>query len=551
MILFSQCNTKTKEMEKLHDQQDAFIKRYDSLYQPLYKEASQAYYNASISGKTEDFDSATQAQLRFIALYTNKKTFEELKGLMADSSYRDSSSKRIFALIYDDFISNQADEKKLEAIVKLENKVDNEFSVFRAEVNNKKLTDNEIEDILHESTSSEAVKAAWMASKKSGEVVANDVITLVKMRNEIARELGFNNFHQMSLKLDEQDPAQVEKLFDQLDTLTRDAFASEKTKIDSFFARRFNIKTTELRPWHYQNRFFQEAPELYSVNLDSYYKGTNVIDLTRQYYASIGLPLDSILAKSDLYEKEGKNQHAYCINIDIEGDVRMLCNVMSNSYWMGTMLHESGHAIYEDHLDYTMPVTFREPAHTFVTEAIAELFGRFNMNAQWLSDMKLIDPAEKAKIEENCYHSLRLQMLLFSRWSQVMYRFEKSMYENPDQDLNKLWWDLVERYQMLKRPEQRNCPDWASKIHLATSPCYYHNYLLGELLASQLHHYLVKNIIKSDDLSNQSYMGKPEVGKFFSEKIFKPGRSVYWNDLIKNATGEPLTAKYFARQFVN
>jgi peptidyl-dipeptidase A len=50
------------------------------------------------------------------------------------------------------------------------------------------------------------------------------------------------------------------------------------------------------------------------------------------------------------------------------------------------------------------------------------------------------------------------------------------MYENPDQDLNKLWWDMVERYQLLKRPPGRNAPDYGSKIHIVSAPVYYHNY---------------------------------------------------------------------------
>ena len=50
----------------------------------------------------------------------------------------------------------------------------------------------------------------------------------------------------------------------------------------------------------------------------------------------------------------------------------------------------------------------------------------------------------------------RAKLLVFSRWCQVMFRFEKALYENPDQDLNTLWWDLVERYQMVRRPEGRN-----------------------------------------------------------------------------------------------
>jgi peptidyl-dipeptidase A len=136
-------------------------------------------------------------------------------------------------------------------------------------------------------------------------------------------------------------------------------------------------------------------------------------------------------------------------------------------------------------------------------------------------------------------------MLVFSRWAQVMYRFEKSMYEDPGQDLNKLWWDMVGKYQMIKKPEGRNMPDWATKIHVALYPCYYHNYLLGELLASQLYIYITTNITQ-----NQSFVGEKAVGDYLREKIFIPGARYYWNDMIEKATGEKLTAKYYAKQFV-
>jgi peptidyl-dipeptidase A len=136
-------------------------------------------------------------------------------------------------------------------------------------------------------------------------------------------------------------------------------------------------------------------------------------------------------------------------------------------------------------------------------------------------------------------------MLVFSRWAQVMYRFEKSMYENPDQDLNQLWWNMVEKYQMVAKPDGRDLPDWASKIHIALYPCYYHNYLLGELLASQLYSYITVNIA-----SNTSFAGEKKVGDYLREKVFLPGARYQWNDMIEKATGEKLTAKYYAKQFV-
>ena len=50
----------------------------------------------------------------------------------------------------------------------------------------------------------------------------------------------------------------------------------------------------------------------------------------------------------------------------------------------------------------------------------------------------------------------------------------------------RLWWDLVGRYQQVPHPERRDEPDWATKIHVATSPVYYHKYLYGRLFSTQL-----------------------------------------------------------------
>ncbi len=83
----------------------------------------------------------------------------------------------------------------------------------------------------------------------------------MKLRNETAVELGFNNFHEMSLKLGDQEPADVEKIFDELDELTKDAFAQLKNEIDDHLANKYNIKKEDLMPWHYQNRYFQKYRE--------------------------------------------------------------------------------------------------------------------------------------------------------------------------------------------------------------------------------------------------------------------------------------------------
>lgn len=552
VIFCFSCNNYRTKNDSMEENIKKFIEQHEADVKPLYKKLTDAYFRASVSGDEKEYKEYADYELEYTKIYMDKDAFAKLSNWIKESDkIKDETIKRELNIIYNSYLSNQAAPEVLEEMIKKSTEIEMKYSAFRAIVNGKEVSDNDIEEILSKSTKSDEVKNAWIEVKKLGPIVAEDIISLVKMRNDLAKSLDFNNYHEMSLKLNDQEPEEISKIFDELDELTRDSFFELKEEIDNYLAKKFNIKKEDLRAWHYQDRFFQEAPAMYDIDLDSYYKNQNIEKLAINYFASIGMDVNDIIAKSDLYEKEKKNQHAYCIDIDRDGDIRVLCNLKSNSKWMNTMLHELGHAVYNKYISKELPFVLRDPAHTFTTEAIAMLFGRLASNAQWMQDMLKISNDEKEKIADLSFKSLRLEQLVFSRWAQVMYRFEKSMYENPDQDLNALWWNIVEKYQMVKCPENRNMPDWATKTHIATSPCYYHNYLLGELLASQLNYYISANICKSENYNMQSFYNNKEVGKYLIEKVFAPGSKWYWNTMIENATGEKLTAKYYAMQFVN
>jgi peptidyl-dipeptidase A len=129
-----------------------------------------------------------------------------------------------------------------------------------------------------------------------------------------------------------------------------------------------------------------------------------------------------------------------------------------------------------------------------------------------------------------------------------MMRFERALYRDPQQNLNELWWDFVERYQRVARPQDTDLPHWASKNHLVSAPVYYHNYLLGELLASQLTHHIMREIVPP---GTRSFAGRSEVGRYLKERVFGPGARYRWDEMIERATGEPLTPMYFVEQFVS
>lgn len=528
----------------------AFLKDFESRLIPLSRDANLASYEANISGREEDYKRSEQLQLALEKLFADPAAFAKLKTWRSGGEVNDPVLARELELLYLDFLGNQLPAEMLAELVARETALERTFNTFRATLDGKPVSDNELDAVLTGSKDSARLRQAWTASKAVGKAAAPAIIELVKLRNSAARTVGYPNFQAMQLAQSEQDPAEIEKLFDELDALTRNDYGRVKDDVDALLAGRLGIAKGNLRPWHYQDRFFQAAPRVYAVDQDAYYKGKDLVKLADQYYTGLGLPVTDILSRSDLFEKPGKYQHAMSSDIDRNGDVRILCSIKSNAYWMDTILHELGHAVYSKFHDPALPFLLRDAAHAFTTEAIANLFGRFASDPVWLQEMLGLSAEEKARIEKPLADSLRLEQLVFSRWSQVMFRFEKSLYENPDQDLNTLWWNLVEHYQLLRRPEGRNEPDWASKIHVALYPAYYHNYLMGQLLASQFHHYVGATVLAAKDPQRASFTGRKEVGVYFIDQVFKPGTRYRWDEMIERATGEKLTAKYYAAQFI-
>ena len=541
----SGCAQNAKETE-LSD----FVTAHVEKIKPLEKQANLAWWDAAVTGDPKAYERSGELTLQIRRIYSDPEGFASLKELRESGQVKDRLAARQLTVLYNGYLANQIEPKLLEQIVELGTQIEQNFSTTRGTIDGRKVTDNEIKQILKDETDSAKRKKAWLAGKQVGAVVADDLLRLIRLRNEAARKLGFDNYHTMALATGEQDVKELDKVFAELYRLTNEPFRKLKADLDRILAAKYGVAPDALMPWHYHDPFFQETPMVYDLDLDVYYENKDVRRLAEEFYAGIGLPVEAILARSDLYEKEGKNPHAFCTHIDRAGDVRILCNLKNNEGWMETILHELGHGVYDKYLDFDSPYLLRSPAHAFTTEAIAMFFGRLSRNPAWMQEMLDLSDAQRTEIEKVSGRYAQLKQLIFARWAMVMYNFEKELYANPDRDLATLWWDMVEKYQFVNRPPDRTSPDWAAKIHFAVAPCYYHNYMLGELLASQLHHTIAQKVLKVESDRDVSYVGQKKAGRFLKEKVFEAGDIYPWNEMIERATGEPLTAKYFVEQFV-
>ena len=520
-----------------------FIDDYVQQIEPLLAQRNNAYWNFTALGEEKWEQEYARLDTAIRQIHSDKTRFEALKKLSAQPS-GDALLDRQALLMRNNFQGQQMPPDMIEQIVNLETNITSEFNSFRADLDGEAKTENQLKDILKESNDSEVRRAAWEASKQIGVQVADRVKQVVQLRNRTAQAMGFANYYALSLKLQELDEDVLFSLFDRLEKSTRPLFVAYKTDLDRQLADRFKLPIEQLRPWHYADPFFQDVPMTPDFNLDQYYADKDVVALATGFFQKIGLPVEDILARSDLYERAGKYQHAYCIDIDRKGDVRSMNNVRPNAQWMGTLLHELGHAVYDKYHDEHLPFLLREPAHTLSTEAIAMLMGRFNSDTNWLMKYAQVSAEEAASLRPKLHSLDCAGLLIFTRWDLTVCHFEREMYRNPDQDLNQLWWDLVEKFQLLKRPEGRNQPDLASKIHIACYPAYYQNYMLGEMTASHLIEFITTKVLNGQ---SEKFVESPEVGQYLVDQYFKLGSRVDWNGLLKAATGEELQPEYFAK----
>ena len=522
-----------------------FIGEYEKTVRPLEIDVGRKWWQANVTGKDEDFKAKEEAEGQLESKLADAAAFQRLKAIKT-AGVKDKVLGREIDLLYLAYQGRQIDPELIKAMLARSNAIEKAFSNYRAKVNGKELSDNQVREILRESQDSAARQAVWEASKAVGPVLVGDLKKLVTLRNKAAKHLGYANYHVMQLALAEQSQEQVLKLFDELDELTRAPFLAAKAEIDAALAKNCGIAVKDLRPWHYHDPFFQESPAIFSGASKEVYKKIDIVKFCTDFYGGIGLPVDDVMKRSDLCERPGKNPHAFCTDIDRAGDVRILCNLTPGEEWLSTTMHELGHAVYSSkNIPAELPYVVRTDAHALCTEGIAMMFERFLGNAKFLGEMgvKIDDPAAfdaaAGKVRRN-------RLLIFSRWAQVVFRFEKELYGNPDQDLNELWWNLVEKYQAVKRPAGRDAPDFAAKIHIAIVPVYYHNYLMGELFAAQVHHALCREVLHNTPPRKATYVGNREAGAFLRERVFAPGRTLPWNELTRHATGAELAPKAFA-----
>lgn len=511
----------------------ALIQAYEREIAPLDKGVVTAEYEATQGGLPYVYERFRDMRLERALALSDPERFRTVARWHRGHKLSDPYLARQIRHIYHNMLLCQTDSATLARMVRLETYL--------------------YEQALHCMTTYSPADLSLPEVKHEIRCLLKDsLVAMVKERNRIVRQAGFENFYAFQLDRMDQDMDSLALWFHTFDTVTIEAYRALKKEIDRQLCERHNISPAQLRATHYQMTFFQDVFNYYDIGQARTYENKNIANLAVGYYESLGLYVRDIFVNSDLRGRPGKAPFGHCYDLDRHGDVRILCSLEPTMESMSEILCLGGNAIYRKNISKVIPYLLRDMDYSALTEGVGRLFRRLPFNVGWLQRMGLMympDDVRRARLES--YKNLQAQQLLFCRWGLLMYYFERALYEDPDQDLDALWQAMVAKSQLIDTPAGEGAGDeWLTKWHLIIRPCYYHNYLLGSAVACHLNAYICDSILQDNDYWTPDYMQTEAVSKFLNNRIFYYGDAAPWQEVLEQATGRPFSMRYYVQWLV-
>lgn len=549
-----------------------FLDLYNSLFLGLVTAASEAAWDSSTNVNEVNEGRRIAADQAMAAFVGDKVVIESTRRLLGHAASLDPLQVRqLEAILYDAGSAPGTIPEVVNARIAAEAKqagVQDGF-VFCFEARKADgtcaapKTANDIDEILQNSKDMNERLRVWNASKEIGVPLKSGLADLQKLRNRVAREMGYSSYFGLMVAEYGMSTDEMMKLLDGFVADTKPLY----DQLSIWATRRLSARYGQPAPtgpvpahW-YPNRWAQEWGGLVEgVDLDPLFKGRTpeqIVKDSEDFYVSLGFdPLPpSFYLKSDLYpvppgDARKKNSHASAWHIDMREDIRSLMSVKSDSQWFFTSHHELGHIYY--YTSYTrpeVPPVLREGANRAFHEGVGELASLAAGQVPYLRQRGILPPKLKINETQAMLEDALSRTVAFIPWSAgVMSHFEYELYEKdlPPDQWQARWWGLARQYQGVVPPSADRLTDptlcdACTKTHINDDPAGYYDYAIATVIKYQLHEHIAKEILHEDP-HTCNYYGNKEVGAYL-KGILEKGATEDWRKVLRDATGEDLSTR--------
>lgn len=460
-----------------------------------------------------------------ISVYLNQKeiAYEKIcvqKGREVWNYYTDSNcvennhSKELFAKFFGDQTLNENITKWYRDI----DKIENDTLKRRIEIWGKILICAKVNfepKIIDIQNDLEKKLADYPNVKFSDKEIEDEILELVKLRNEKAKELGYSNYAYMVLQNTGIDTAWFENLIQKIDKST---FSDYNKFLNRISRNKNKPEYSDLRS--YIIKLYELDDLCKSKDFDRKEQIDRILN-------NIGIDLNVLPIQfkfNDLPPGMGGFGNA----IEIPNDFRV---VAMKELSFHNILHEIGHGLQWTNVKIKSPVLkgyewCMGNIPSLYYEAMAETIAKFSDNRTYVEQYGYT----KKEIDSLLYLKKELGPL-YLRYKLVNCLFEIELYKNPDKPAATIKHDLYKKYLSIER-------DFTTRSNLiflsyVSYPVYEQNYLISDIISWQIHDYLKKEY--GDD-----YVLNEKVGVFLKLKLWNNGELMEWHNRILDATGKPL-----------
>jgi peptidyl-dipeptidase A len=353
---------------------------------------------------------------------------------------------------------------------------------------------------------------AWLALGPLADQIEADVRELMRRRQRLARELGYDGYVSWALEVSGLNRQWVEALFDELRHLTEAPYRAWLSQA----AQRLSLRDG-LRPW---DLAFAAAGE--AALPDEAFPCDGLLQAVQEVAEGLGLGPEAAGLRVDVVDIP---YAALCYAVRPPDDVRILLSPRDGHVYYSILFHEFGHALHWRGLrSRSLASRWQSPPFN---EAMACIWERLASEPDWLMGRDGITPD---------------QVMAYRRlWAgRVIYRlraliaqaiFEYRAYQDVDGDLLALLQDTFAEY--LGVPHDR-AAGWADSPFWTSHPVYQQNYVVAEVVASQTLAALRRRFGR--------LIGESRVGAWLVERFYAPDALRPWLERVVRATGAPLSS---------
>ncbi|MBV8476911.1 MAG: hypothetical protein JOZ36_09615 [Acidobacteria bacterium] len=386
-------------------------------------------------------------------------------------------------------------------------------SAMRYTIGEKSLDRPELDNVLGHTADRDLRRQAWYAQAELTKLTGERVRQAMKLRNQLAPAYAGQRFNDFMLDRRATNRKDLTNWFQQIRAATEGEYEELLSRIKR------DLRVERVEPWDLEYYFSTLTPEL-----ENKFGWQGAWERTTRVAGLLGFDFSRLPVHVQITDI---TFGGYTMPIWYGKEIKMLVSKHTGIRFADTILHESGHAL---HFSFVQEPTFilKDNYPPPMDEGLGQTMSLMLFRPEVATSIYGLSELEAERLHER----RRLESTYALRALMVQSDFELQAYDNPEQDFAALYDHICSKYLDV---ECHLANTWGYDPFYAAIPIYQQNYVLAEMFAYQVHHFLDQRFGRN--------WGK-EAGTYLHDKFFIRGGSLTLEEIMKQGTAEGLKAEY-------